>query len=58
MAGLIKGIGELLVIIPLGGAAIGAIGSNLGTIGHGIGGATQTLISGGIVGKAASLFKF
>ena len=53
----LKNMFGLLVAIPLGGAAIGAIGSTMTGSLAGIGGATQSLVGVGILGKAASLSK-
>lgn len=55
MAEFLKNMFGLLVAIPLGGAAIGGIGSTFTGGLAGIGGATQSLIGVGILGKAASL---
>ncbi len=57
MAGFLKNMFGLLVAVPIGGAAIGAIGSNLTGGLAGIGGATQSLVGVGILGKATNLFK-
>ncbi len=61
MAFLKSAIG-LIVAIPIGGAAISGVGSALTGGLAGIGGATQSLIGIGILGKAAEttkgLFKF
>ncbi len=57
MAFLKSAIG-LVVAVPLAGAAIGAVGSNLTGRLAGIGGATQVAIGGGLLGHAANLFKF
>jgi len=54
---IIKGMMGLVVAVPLGGAAIGAIGSNLTGSLAGIGGATQSMVGVGIFGKAAELGK-
>jgi len=55
--GLIKGMIGLVVAVPLAGAAIGGIGSNLTGSLAGIGGATQSMVGVGLFGKAAGLSK-
>lgn len=47
----------LMVAVPLGGAVLGQIGSNMTGSLKGIGDATQTLVSGGIMLKASKMFK-
>ena len=58
----LKNMFGLVRAVPLGGAAIGAIGSNLTGSLAGIGSATQSMVGVGLFGKAASmskgLFKF
>ncbi len=56
MAFLKSAIG-LIVAIPLGGAAIGGLGSTLTGGLAGIGGATQTLVATGLLAKSAETFK-
>lgn len=53
----LKNMFGLIVAIPLGGAAIGGIASNLTGSLAGIGSATQSMVGVGILGKAASLGK-
>ena len=55
--GLIKGMIGLIAAVPLAGAAIGAIGSNLTGSLVGIGGATQSMVGVGLFGHAASMSK-
>jgi len=50
-----KSVG-LLVAVPILGATLGMIGG-AGMVG-GLGGATQTVISGGFLGHVAGMFKF
>ncbi len=61
MAFLKSAIG-LMLAIAIGGAAIGGLASTLTGSLAGIGGATQTLVATGLLGKAAEtskgLFKF
>ncbi|KKN26844.1 hypothetical protein LCGC14_0870490 [marine sediment metagenome] len=58
----LKNMLGVLVAVPLGGAAIAGVGSALTGSLSGIGGATQTLVATGLLGKAAEtskgLFKF
>ena len=55
---MIKGMIGLVAAIPLAGAAIGGIGSTMTGSLAGIGGATQSMVGVGLLGKAASLFKW
>ncbi len=54
---MIQGMIGLVAAVPLAGSAIGAIGSNLTGNLVGIGGATQSMVGVGLLGKAASLSK-
>ena len=60
--GFLKSAVGLIVAIPIGGAAIAGVGGALTGSLAGIGGATQSLIGVGLLGKAAEtskgLFKF
>lgn len=60
--GFLKSAVGLIVAIPIGGAAIAGLGSTLTGGLAGIGGATQSLVGIGLLGKAAEtskgLFKF
>lgn len=62
MASVLKGFIGLVVAAPLAGAAIAGIGGALTGGLAGIGGATQSLVGIGLLGKAAEttkgLFKF
>ena len=49
----IKDLGNILISVTLGGAAIGSIGSSLGSFS----GATQSLVSLGVMSTAAKPLK-
>ena len=55
--GFLKSAVGLIVAIPIGGAAISGIGSSMTGSLAGIGGAAQSLVGVGLLGKAAETSK-
>lgn len=53
---LIKNMVVLTIAAPLAGAAIGAVGG-IGALSHGVRGATQVAIGGGLISHASKMFK-
>jgi len=53
----IKDMFGMMVLVPMAGAAIHSVGTHMVGSLKGIGSATQTLIAGGVLGKASKLFK-
>lgn len=58
MKEMMKNMFGLMVAVPLGGAVIGMVGSNLTGSLKGIGSATQSMVGVGILSHATKLFRW
>lgn len=54
---LIKNMVVLTIATPLAGAAIGTVGG-ISALSHGVRGATQVVIGGGLLSHSAKMFKW